>query len=216
MNKISHCCLIDGGSRPNVMSKIIMEELGLSCTNKNSRNMLAFNKQKQPTIGEIKDVTLVMCSHPEIRITCNIQIIDMVVRNYSIIPRRDWKSLIDGYYSMDGTHIIVPKGPKNIIVYKEEIIVPYIENLPQPSVNFTKDDLGIYSIFVKEETEEMNNETNSHDSQEIWKMFFDGVASQQGNSARIILQNDFEKRHTFSFRLNFLVQIILLNLNLCC
>jgi len=30
MDKIAHCCLIDGGSGPSVMSKIIMEELGLS------------------------------------------------------------------------------------------------------------------------------------------------------------------------------------------
>jgi hypothetical protein len=34
MDKIAHCCLMDGGSGPSVMSKIIMEELGLSCTNK--------------------------------------------------------------------------------------------------------------------------------------------------------------------------------------
>jgi hypothetical protein len=27
MDKISHCCLIDGGSSPSVMSNIIMEEL---------------------------------------------------------------------------------------------------------------------------------------------------------------------------------------------
>jgi hypothetical protein len=37
MDKIAHCCLIDGGFGPNVMSKIIMEELGLSCTNENSK-----------------------------------------------------------------------------------------------------------------------------------------------------------------------------------
>jgi hypothetical protein len=37
MDKIAHYCLIDGGSGPNVMSRIIMEELGLSCTNENSK-----------------------------------------------------------------------------------------------------------------------------------------------------------------------------------
>ncbi len=85
MNKIAHCCLIDGGSRPNVMSKTIMRELGLSCTNELLHNMMDFYKQRQATIVEIKDVTLVMCSHPEIRTTCNIQVIDMGVENYSII-----------------------------------------------------------------------------------------------------------------------------------
>jgi hypothetical protein len=62
-----------------------MEELGLSCTNENSRNMLAYNNQQQSTIGEIKYVTLVLCAHLEICTTCNIQVIDMYVSNYSII-----------------------------------------------------------------------------------------------------------------------------------
>lgn len=82
-------------------------------------------------------------------------------------------------------------------------MVPYIENLPQPSVNFIEDDLGIYFIFVEEEIEETNSETTSHNSQEISQMFFDGVASQQGNSTEILLQNNFGKRNTFPFRLNF-------------
>jgi hypothetical protein len=43
MDKIAHCFLIDGGSGPSVMSKIIMEEINLSCTNKNSRSMLSYN-----------------------------------------------------------------------------------------------------------------------------------------------------------------------------
>ena len=72
MDKIAHCCLIDGGSIPSVMSKIIMEELGLSCTNENVRSMLSYNSLQQMTIGEIKYVTLVLCVHPKIRTTLNI------------------------------------------------------------------------------------------------------------------------------------------------
>jgi hypothetical protein len=105
MDKIAHCCLIDGGLGPSVMSNIIMEELGLSCTNENTRSMLSYNSLQQMTIGEIKDVTLVLCAHPEIWTTLNIQVIDMIVRNYSIILGRDWKSLTGGYLSLDGTLI---------------------------------------------------------------------------------------------------------------
>jgi hypothetical protein len=50
MDKIAHCFLIDGGSGPSVMSKIIMEELGLSCTNESSRSMLSYNNMQQSTI----------------------------------------------------------------------------------------------------------------------------------------------------------------------
>jgi hypothetical protein len=96
MDKITHCCLIDGGSGPSVMSKIIMEELDLSCTNENTRSMLSYNSLKQMNIGEMKDVTLFLCAHPEIRTTLNIQVIDMPVRNYSIILGRDWKYLTGG------------------------------------------------------------------------------------------------------------------------
>jgi hypothetical protein len=72
MDKIAHCCLIDGNSGPSVMSKIIMEELGLSCTNENTRIMLSYNILQQMTIGEIKDVTLFLCAHPKIRMTLSI------------------------------------------------------------------------------------------------------------------------------------------------
>jgi hypothetical protein len=107
MDKIAHCFLIDDGSGPSVMSKIIMEELGLSCTNENSRSILSYNSLKQSTIGEIKDVTLVLCTHLEIRTTLNIQVIDMLVSNYSIILERDWQALTGGYLSLDGTHLSV-------------------------------------------------------------------------------------------------------------
>jgi hypothetical protein len=39
MDKITHCCLIDGSSGPSAMSKIIMEELGLSCISENARRI---------------------------------------------------------------------------------------------------------------------------------------------------------------------------------
>jgi hypothetical protein len=108
MDNISHSYLIDGSSGPSVMSNIIMEELGLSYTNENARIILSYNSLQQTTIGEIKDVTLVLCAHPEIRTTLSIQVIDMPIRNYSIIFGRDWKPLTRRYLSLDGPHLSVP------------------------------------------------------------------------------------------------------------
>jgi hypothetical protein len=67
-----------------------MEELGLYCTNENAKSMLSYNSLQQTTIGEIKDVILVLCTHPEIRTTLNIRVIDMPVSNYLIILGRYW------------------------------------------------------------------------------------------------------------------------------
>jgi hypothetical protein len=107
MDKIAHYCLVDGGSGPSVMSKIIMEELGLSCTNGNAGSMLSYNSLQQTTIDQIKDVTLVLCAHPEIRTTLSIQVIDMPISNYSIILGRDWQALTGKYLSLDETHLLM-------------------------------------------------------------------------------------------------------------
>jgi hypothetical protein len=150
-DKIAHCYLIDGGLGPNVMSKIIMEELGLSCTNENSKSMWSNNSQQQVTIGEIKDVALVLCAHLKIRTTCNIQVIYMPINNYYIILGRYWQELTSGYISLDGSHMSLPKNGKNIVVLKEGQISPYIESLLQPHVNYIEENLGVYSNFLEDD-----------------------------------------------------------------
>jgi hypothetical protein len=49
----------------------------------------------------------------------NIQVIDILISNYSIILGRDWKALTGGYSSLDGTHMSIAKNGKNIIVLRE-------------------------------------------------------------------------------------------------
>jgi hypothetical protein len=108
--------------------------------------MLSYNNMQISIIGEINDVTLVLCAHIEVRTTLNIQVIYMLVSNYSIIFGRDWKSLTGGYLSLDGTHLFVPRNVKNSIVLGEGGISPYIESVPQPNVKYLDEDLGVYSI----------------------------------------------------------------------
>ena len=128
-DRITHCVLIYSGSWPSVMSKIIIEELGLSCKNENDRSMMSYNNKKESMIDEIKDVTLVLCTHPEIRTTLNIQVIDMSISNYSIILGRDWQALMGGYLSLDGSHLSISWNGKNIIVLREGRISPYTEKV---------------------------------------------------------------------------------------
>jgi hypothetical protein len=124
--------------------------LGLCCTNENSRSLLSYNSFQKSTIGEIKDVTLVFCTYPEIIKTLNIQVIDMLVSNYSIILGRDWQDLTGGYLSLDGTHFSIPQNGKNIIVLRQGIISSYIESVPQPNEDYLEEDLGVYSTFTDE------------------------------------------------------------------
>lgn len=115
MGNIVHSCLIDGGSSPNIISKVIMEQLGLTCTGE-ARNMLTFNKKIQPAIGQIKDLTLTLCAYPEVKTTCNFLVADMEVGNFSIILGRKWQFLTGGCLSFDGSHITISHNHKNIVI----------------------------------------------------------------------------------------------------
>jgi hypothetical protein len=96
MGKISHSCLINGGSCLNILSKlIIMEKPSLACTSE-VRNMLTFNKKVQLAIGKIKHLTLVICARPKISITYNFLVVDMEVGNYTIILGHEWQHLTSG------------------------------------------------------------------------------------------------------------------------
>jgi hypothetical protein len=91
--------------------------------------MLAFNEHQQATIKEINYVTLVLFFHPKSHTTCNIQVMDMGVSNYSIIIGHNWKDLTNGYLFVDDTHVIISRGPKNLIVYREGKISHYLESI---------------------------------------------------------------------------------------
>jgi hypothetical protein len=200
MDKIAHCSLIDGGSGPSVMLNIIMEEIGLSCTNENARSMLSYNSLQKSTIGEIKDVTLVLCVHPKIRTTLIIQVIDMIVTNYFIILGRYWQALMGGYLSLDETHISVPQNGKKIVVLREGRISPCMESIPQPNVNYNKEDLGVYFIFVDEEKTTLE-QIDIEDG--MRHMNFVGSFSNEANKVGIILYSLVGKIYNFSYRLEF-------------
>ena len=61
------------------------------------------------------------------------------------------ENLIRCLSSIDDTHFTILRVPKTIIIYREDKIVPYIENTRKPNVNFIEDKLDFYSIFSEEE-----------------------------------------------------------------
>jgi hypothetical protein len=79
--------------------------------------------------------------------------------------------LTGGYLSLDGTHLFVPRNGKIIIVLREGRISPYIESVPQPNVNYIEEDLGVYSIFAKEDNIPLE-QIDLDDG--MWHMHFDG------------------------------------------
>jgi hypothetical protein len=121
-------------------------------------------------------------------------------KNYLIILGRDWQALMGGYLLLDETHLSIPRNGKNIIVLREGIISPYIESVPQSSVNYIEEDVGVYSIFVEEDNIPMEK-IDSDD--ELWCMHLYGSCSNEGNRDGIILVSPARKIHNLSYRLEF-------------
>jgi ribonuclease HI len=124
----------------------------------------------------------------------------MHVRNYSIILGRYWKALIGGYLSLDETHLSVPWNGKKIIVLREGKISPYIESVPQSSINYIEEDLGLYSIFIEEDNITLERIDLDDD---MWHIHFDGSHSNEGNGVGIILVSPVGKIHNQSYMLEF-------------
>jgi hypothetical protein len=82
-------------------------------------------------------------------------------------------------------------------VLREGRISPYIENIPQPNVNYIED-LGVYSIFADEDNTTLE-QINIEDG--MWNIHFDGSCSDEGNRDGIILYSHVGKIHNFSYRL---------------
>lgn len=150
MGKTDHSFLIDGGSSLNIISKVITEQLGLTSTGE-ARNMLTFNKKVQPTISQIKDLTLTLCAYPEVKTTCNFLVADMEVGNVSMILGHEWQYLTGGYLSFDESHITISQNRKSIIISREPKTTPYVENISCPEINFIETGLGTYYVFKEDE-----------------------------------------------------------------
>lgn len=79
--------------------------------------------------------------------------------------------------------------------------VPYIENVPDPRINYVETGDNTYSKFTEEEKEPRTQPELQEDK--IWHMQFDGASSIEGNGVGIVLLSPLGKPHQFSFQLNF-------------
>jgi ribonuclease HI len=123
-----------------------------------------------------------------VRIECDSQSAIFLAKNPSYHSKTKH---IDVQYHWNG---------KNIMVLREGRISPCIESVPQSSVNYIEEDVGVYSIFVEEDNIPLEG-IDSDD--ELWRMHFDGSHSNEGNRAGIILVSPAGKNHNLSYRLEF-------------
>jgi ribonuclease HI len=73
--------------------------------------------------------------------------------------------------------------------------------VPQLHVNYIEEDIGVYSIFLKEYNDYIVQLPDPKDG--MWHMHFNGACSSEGNRVGIILYSLVGNIHNFSYRLEF-------------
>jgi hypothetical protein len=131
-----HNCLVDSGASSNVMSFSICKKLNAILL-KSDKNVIQIEKTLEKFIGELKDVMIIMDTHPKF-----VQVIDIIVVDiseaYGLLLSRDWFEKLNGYFSTDWAHLWFPlKGHNNMIRIDRERylkqIVTDLEAFNEPS-----------------------------------------------------------------------------------
>ena len=98
-------------------------------------------------MGELKDVIIRLASDPSIHQIVDIYVVE-IIESYGILISRYWSTQLGGYFSIDWSHLLIPKkgqGQYKIIEqewYMKQIVTDLeAQNVP---VIFTNSILGNY------------------------------------------------------------------------
>jgi hypothetical protein len=194
-DKVLHNCLMDSRASHNLMSKTVMDELGLEVT-KPYPDFYSFDSRKVQCLGVIKDLVVTLFQLPMKSVVMDIVVAD-VPPKFSMLLSRSWVKILGGMLQMDLTYATIPvfRGEHRIL-YKEAQLAYIINDEAYPTNHpvFSFDiDLGsslLQLIDAPEPPLEIKNSiTPCGDSPLItfvWKMFFDGASSREGASIGVV------------------------------
>jgi hypothetical protein len=98
-NRNLHNCLVDSGASSNVMPFSICKKLNATPL-KSDKHVIQLNRTRVKVIGEMKDVMIIISTHPKF-----VQVIDIIVVDileaYGILLSRDWSEKLNRYFSTD-------------------------------------------------------------------------------------------------------------------
>jgi hypothetical protein len=101
--------------------------------------------------GELKDVLIILSSDPRVLQNIDIVVVD-ILESYGFLLSRDWSDKIQGYFSIDWSHLWFPyKGKENQIRVNNEAHMKHtvmeLEGKNEP-INFSHSVLGNYFFEI--------------------------------------------------------------------
>jgi hypothetical protein len=208
-------CMLDSGASHNVMTKTIMDRIGLKITRPYG-DLYSFDSRRVKCVGMIKYLVVTPAQVPVKSILMDVVIVDIPPK-YGLLLSRSWGAKLGRSLQIYMTYatILVFDG-KLTQLYRETRLAYTVSN-PQNPNNYPiyivdqdlencimsfDDDVNRYAEENYLENNESGKTYENMDSTGIWKMFFDGAMSCEGAGAGVLFlatKNDFVI--PFSYRL---------------
>jgi hypothetical protein len=187
-----HNCMYDYGASSNIMTKRIMERLGLKIT-RPYHNVCAMDSREIETHGIIIGLQVKLAFHPDIAFKMDVLVID-VPDAWGMLISRKWGATMGGCLNMDLSYATIPLPPpstESIRLLRETERKFHIEDPKEPMNEFIchMTDMGSFSVcsnFLAPVKEKFKDEKISD---RAWKMNFDGAHSRSGKGAGIVLKS---------------------------
>jgi hypothetical protein len=212
-DKVLHNCLMDSGASHNIMPNIFMEELRLE-VKKTYHDLYSFDFRKVKCLEVIKDLAISLFQLPMKSVVMDIVVVD-VPPMFGMLLSRSWIKRLGGTLQMDLSYSTIPFfwGEKRRLYRQEHIsyIISDEENPTNHPIFAVDIDMGTNILQLTDdpqETMEIRNQpiTTSEDPPSnayIWRMFFYGSSSKEGDGAGVVLFSPTQKTIYLSYKHEF-------------
>ena len=115
---VLHNAMFDSDASHNLMSKAIMEKLGLDITRK-YHDLYSFDSSKVRCIGLIKDLVVSLDQIPAKNVLMDVVVADTPPR-FGMLPSRSWGAKIKGTMQLDFSYATIPVFGQMRKLYREQ------------------------------------------------------------------------------------------------
>lgn len=207
-----HNCMLDSGASQNLKPLTVMEQLGLQIT-RPYKYLYSFHSKRVKCLGMIKDLVVNLAQIPIKSVVMDIMVADIPIR-FGMLISRSWGSKIGGCIKLDFSYTTIPTfGGEERILYRESRFMKTITTYEVSKNALMYERESDLSCLLFEEDEYVLNKTQVHskiqpmeegrEKDKVWKLYFYGVNSKEGNIARVLLVSLEGNLIPLSFKLEF-------------
>jgi hypothetical protein len=102
-NKKLHNCMVDLGASSNVMTFKVCEKINVK-PEESDIQIIQMDITRVKVIGELKNVLIRLSSNRKVHHTIDIIVVD-ILDTCGMILSRDWSIVLNGYFSIDWSHL---------------------------------------------------------------------------------------------------------------